>query len=142
LNKGLRILLIVLCILALVSIRAFASHIFYDPLISFFKGRYTTDPLPEMDVLGLVLNVSMRFWMNTIITLVILWLLFQKREVVVLSLWLGIIVFVLLLLAFVIFLDNAETGAYMPLFYTRRFLIHPMLLLLLVPSFYFHKLRK
>lgn len=141
-SKILRIVVGVLAVLGLFIIRAKAEILFYDPLIHFFKTNYHAGELPEIDTLGLVLNVSLRFWMNTLLSLVILWLLFKSREVVQLSLLVFGISFVLLLFTFSILIENYEAGTYRALFYVRRFLIQPLLLLLLIPAFYFHKLRK
>lgn len=129
-------------VLALVAIRGFSEAIFYDPLIVFFKTNYQTGGLPEVDFIGLLLNLSLRFWMNTLLSLLLLWILFQNKEIVQLSLILYAVAFVLLIVAFTFVAKNYEPGSYQALFYIRRFLIHPLLLLLLIPAFYFHRLSK
>ncbi|HPF11048.1 MAG TPA: exosortase F system-associated protein [Flavobacteriaceae bacterium] len=136
--KGVRVIGILLLVGVLVLVRAYAPVLFYDPLILFFKSAYATQPLLELDFWGLLWSVSLRFWLNSSISLVILWLWFQKRDVVRFSLLLYGLAFVLLLLAFVVLLQTSEAGGMQPLFYVRRFLIHPILLLLLVPGFYFY----
>ena len=141
-NNYLKIGLIVLALLCFILLRTYASQIFYDPFISFFKASYQENELPQIDVLGLLLNTSLRFWINTLISLFVLWLFFQNKEVVQLSLWLYVIVFVLLLLVFYFLINTYDSGSYMALFYVRRFLIQPLLLLILIPAFYFHKLSK
>lgn len=131
-----------LMVVALVGIRGFSEALFYDPLIVFFKTNYQTASLPELDFIGLLLNLSLRFWMNTLFSLFLLWILFQNKEIVQLSLILYAVAFVLLIVAFMFVAKNYEPGSYQSLFYIRRFLIHPLLLLLLIPAFYFHRLRK
>ncbi|MEM7187790.1 MAG: exosortase F system-associated protein [Bacteroidota bacterium] len=129
----------------LVAIRAFESELFYDPLIEFFKTDHSTKALPEMDRLSLVGYISIRFWMNTLVSLGLLWLLFRKREVLKLSLLLFGLVFVVLTIAFAVLLgmetpgDTNASGGHLALFYVRRFLIQPLFLLLLIPAFYFQK---
>jgi exosortase F-associated protein len=134
----------------LVAIRAYEDTLFYDPLIPFFKLDHSTQSLPEMEHFRLVANIALRFWMNTLISLGILWLLFRKKEIIKMSVILFSIVFVVLLLAFVILLSSSPTasgasenqlasGGHLALFYVRRFLIQPVFLLLLIPAFYFQK---
>ena len=124
------------------AIRAFAPTIFYDPLIAFFKSGHITQKLPELQQTKLIISVSFRFWVNTGISLAILWVLFQKQEILKFSLVLYGIAFVLLLLTFVMLLYTSESQSYMSLFYVRRFLIHPIFLLLLIPAFYFQHANK
>lgn len=135
---------------SLVAIRAYQEQLFYDPLIPFFKTDHGTQQLPEMDRLNLLGNVALRFWMNTIISLGILWLLFRKIEIVKVSLLLFSVVFVILMIAFIVLLSASPTavgtgdveisrGGHLALFYVRRFLIQPLFLLLLIPAFYFQK---
>jgi exosortase F-associated protein len=47
--------------------------------------------------------------------------------------------FVLFILAYWYLLFNSNTADYVLLFYVRRFLIQPLLLLILIPAFYFHR---
>ncbi len=141
-NKGIRILLVLLLLALLVLIRAYAATLFYDPLILFFKMTHSSPALPDFDGVGLFLHISLRFWMNTLISLSILWLIFSNRELVQLSLILYGTLFIILLCAFVLLLYTYEPGAYMALFYVRRFLIHPLLLLVLIPGFYFFRNKK
>ena len=141
-NRRIKIALLFLGFLGLISIRTYASVLFYDPLIGFFESSYHTGQLPDFDLLGLTLNTSLRFWMNSLLSLFILWLLFENKEVVQLSLWLYALSFLLLICIFYYLLAYYDSGSYMSLFYARRFLIQPILLLVLIPAFYFHKLSK
>ena len=134
----------------LIAIRAFEEQLFYDPLIAFFKVDHSTQFLPEMNSPKLLGNVALRFWMNTIVSLGILWILFRKKEILKVSLILFAVVFVVLIIAFIVLLSSSPTaigmgdvevssGGHLALFYVRRFLIQPIFLLLLIPAFYFQK---
>ena len=125
----------------LVAVRAFESKLFYDPLISFFKGDFIHSVLPQMDQPKLFMHVSFRFLINTAISLSILWVLYRKKDVVKLAALLYVALFVLLVLAMFILLNTSSERGHMALFYTRRFLIQPLFLLLLIPAFYFQKKR-
>lgn len=140
-SKTVKLFLGIVLVTFLVLIRAYASDLFYDPLIVFFKNVRDSFFLPDFDWTGLLLHLSLRFWMNSFISLSILWLIFNNRELIQLSLILYAAFFVLFLIAFIFLLKGYQPGAYMALFYVRRFLIHPILLLILIPGFYFFKNR-
>lgn len=140
-NKAIKLILGIVLMTFLVLIRAYASDLFYDPLIVFFKNVRESFSLPDFDWAGLLLHISLRFWINSFISLSILWLIFNNRELIQWSLILFAAFFVLFLIAFIILLKAYQPGAYMSLFYVRRFLIHPILLLILIPGFYFFKNR-
>ncbi len=126
----------------LVSIRGFESDLFYDPLIQFFKTDHTTGTLPAFDTLKLLGSISLRYLANTFLSLIILWVLFRDRGIIKLSVMIYLIFFILLMIAYCLLLFYSEPAEYVPLFYVRRFLIQPLLLLILLPAFYFHKRKK
>ncbi|MAB38233.1 MAG: exosortase F system-associated protein [Aequorivita sp.] len=124
----------------LVLIRAFENSLFYDPLLHFFEMDYKSMSLPEMDTFALQTGVALRFLLNTIISLAILWLVFKDRQIIKLSLILYSFLFSILFMAFsFIIFTSEESGGHFVLFYVRRFLIQPLLLLILLPAFYFQK---
>ena len=138
-NRIVKITLSLLLAFLLVMIRMFEDSLFYDPLISFFKSEYSTKELPQFNSFKLLGNVVLRFLMNTVISLTILWLLFKDIGIVKLSSILYAILFVILILGFSYLLFYSETKSFLPLFYVRRFLIQPLFLLVLIPAFYFQK---
>ena len=124
----------------LVLIRAFENSLFYDPLLHFFEMDYKSMSLPEMDTFALQTGIALRFLLNTIISLAILWVVFRYREIIKISLILYTFLFVILFMAFsFIIFTSEESGGHFVLFYVRRFLIQPLLLLILLPAFYFQK---
>lgn len=124
----------------LVLIRALEDSLFYDPLLHFFEMDYKTLPLPSMDNFALQTGIALRFFLNTIISLAIIWLVFKDREIIKLSGILYSLLFLLLFIAFsFIIFTSEETGGHFLLFYVRRFLIQPLFLLILLPAFYFQK---
>jgi exosortase F-associated protein len=137
-GKVTKIVLIMLLASLLVLIRGYEDTIFYDPLISFFKLQ-STQPFPEFNTFKLLANIAMRYFFNTLISLGILWLIFQKRDVIKLSAVLYGIVFIVLIAVYYFLLSASDEGQYMTLFYVRRFLIQPLFLLILIPAFYFQK---
>ena len=140
-NKGVRILMIVLLVGTLVGIRLFEDSLFYDPLIDFFKTDHTTKPLPEINTVKVLAHVGFRFLLNTLVSLGIIWTLFKDIGMLKLSMVLYGLLFISLILVFSFLLFSSETGNHMTLFYVRRFLIQPIFLLILLPAFYFQTKR-
>ncbi len=139
-KRTLQILGIFALVVMLVLIRAFEDSLFYDPLLQFFEMDYKSLPLPEIDTFALQTAIALRFLMNTIISLAIIWLVFKDIEIIKLSLILYSLLFAILFMAFsFIIFTSQETGGHFVLFYVRRFLIQPIFLLILLPAFYFQK---
>lgn len=139
-NMILKIAGIILLAALLVIIRAMEDTLFYDPLLHFFEVDYKSLPLPEMDTFALQTSIALRFLMNTIISLAIIWLIFKDKEIIKLSIILYSLLFIFLFMVFSFIIFNTEeTGGHFVLFYVRRFLIQPLFLLILLPAFYFQK---
>ena len=134
----------------LVLIRGFEEVLFYDPLIPFFKSVQSYDSLPQFETLKLLVNVVMRFLLNSAVSLGVLWVLFQNKDIIKLSGLMYSVLFVVLFIVFcyLIVSKSAPSGSvekisktenFMVLFYVRRFMIQPLFLLILIPAFYFQK---
>ncbi|WP_088324044.1 exosortase F system-associated membrane protein [Polaribacter tangerinus] len=139
-KKNIRILLIIVAFCLLFLIRAFANKLFYDPLITYFKNDYLYAKLPTIDFWQLLRNLFYRFVLNSFVTLLIIGLLFRKKELIKFTALFLAIAFVILIVVFAILLNNKFENGYLLPFYIRRFIIHPLFLLILIPAFYFqHK---
>jgi len=135
-----KILLIGLSILGFVGIRFFQENLFYDPLIQFYKSNFQNASFPELDFWTYNLNLLFRYSLNTFISLLILWFWFEKKAYLVFSVLLYAIIFVVANIAFWIIEHQISTENYMKLFYVRRFLIQPILVIILIPAFYFQNI--
>lgn len=139
-NKWLKWTIVVGLFGLLILIRLFESQLFYDPLLKFFKQDYLYQKVPEADFAKLMLNTAYRFLLNTIISLTILYVVFQEKGVVKFSVFVYVLAFLILFPWMVWLIANASPESnYNVLFYVRRFLIQPIILLLLLPAFYYHK---
>ncbi len=138
-NRVVKIAVLLILVAGLVLVRQFEASLFYDPMLQFFKTNHSTQSLPEMDYFKVLYNVAFRYWVNVILSLAILWVVFRNKGILKLSLFLFGILFVVLILVFALLLNASEAGNYMALFYVRRFLIQPLFLLILLPAFYFQK---
>ncbi|AUC22048.1 exosortase F system-associated protein [Polaribacter sejongensis] len=139
-SKYLKIVLVSLLFVLLIAVRAFQANLFYDPLIVYFKNDYLYTGIQNIVVWKLVINMFFRYLINSIISLGIIWVLFERKEYLRFASYFLMIAFVILITVFVILIkDNFESGYLLP-FYIRRFIIHPLFLLILLPAFYYQKL--
>lgn len=139
-NKFFRYSLLLIAFFLILCIRFFEDALFYDPFLTFFKTDYQNRSLPNVEAPRLILNLFLRYFANTLLSMAIIYLLFLDKTHVKVALVLYLILFVLLLVVFCYLLFVSDNPNYLVLFYVRRFLIQPILLLLLIPAFYFQKL--
>ena len=130
-----------LLLLLLVAVRAFENQLFYDPFLFYFEGDYMKLPLPEFDGLQLFFGMSFRFFLNTILSLGILYAFFKDKEMISFVSVLYLFLFVILIVSFFCILYFFKNQENLLLFYVRRFLIQPLFLILFVPAFYYQKLK-
>ena len=135
-------ILLVLLFGLLVLIRLFENELFYDPYLLFFKSDYLHMDYPRREVLKLSLFTTLRFVLNTVISLGIIFLFFRDKSIVKFSALVYMVAYVILMIFFLYFVINPKQEDYYLFFNFRRFLIQPILLLLLVPAFYYYKLKQ
>lgn len=138
-GKGIRIGLIVVLFLVLILVRAFQSSLFYDPFIAFFKNDYLTSAFPIFETPKLFLSLIFRYMLNTLISLAIIYLFFQKKSLILFSIKFYLIAFIVLSGVYLLLLETSFSSGYLLAFYVRRMLIHPIFLLVLLPAFYYQK---
>ncbi len=126
----------------LILVRFFENELFYDPYLEFFKNDYLYADRPQVEVLKLTLFTGLRYTINTVISLAILFVFFKDKSMVKFSGYIYVIAFVLLIIGYLYFVYNPKQGTYYIFFNLRRFLIQPIILILLLPAFYYHKLKK
>lgn len=135
-GKGLRYALIGFLFLLFVLVRAFQVDFFYDPLHEYFKKDYLHRPLPNLDVIKLFGSYTLRYTVNSIISLAILKLIFDDRSILKTIVGFYILAFVLLSVLFFGMLVLKINSSYLFPFYIRRFLIHPVFILIIFPFVY------
>ena len=124
-------------VLGLIFIRVSENWIFYDPFISYFKTISEANEFPFYDASKLFISIFFRFSLNSIVSLFILFVVFKKWSYIKLAIVIYFFVFIVLSITYFWILKAEFSNGYLIGFYVRRFLIHPMLLLLFFPSFYF-----
>ena len=137
-----RYILAVLLLFVLVAIRGFEDYLFYDPYLTFFENDYLYIDNPRREVAKLVFYTSLRYLLNTLASLGILYLIFNDKVMIRFSVLLYVIAYVLLIIPFLYFVINPRQEDYYLFFNIRRFLIQPIGLILLLPAFYYYKLNR
>ena len=120
-NKLTRIFLIAVLFILLILVRAFASNLFYDPFIDYFKNDYLHQKIPEFNTFKLFLNITFRFVLNTLISLGIIYLFFINKEYLKFTIQFYSIAFVILSVLFFILLKTEITTSYLPIFMCEDF---------------------
>lgn len=131
--------LVIVGICGLFSVRMLEDQIFYDPFLDYFHEANKKISFPEFEWGKLILSNVFRFILNLFFSCVIIHFLFRNKEWTMQGALLITIIFVI---TFPIYLyciyDRFEIG-YLFSFYMRRFVIQPLILLLIVPLFYYRK---
>lgn len=126
-------------VILLAMLRFFENQLFYDPLLEFYEADYLHNSFPYFETGKLFANVLLRYLINTIISLGILYVTFFDKNILEFSVYLYSIFFVICFTAFVFLIFEIESENFLALFYVRRFLIHPILVLILMPAFYYYR---
>ena len=138
-KKIIRILIILVLFGLLFFVRAFEEQLFYDPLNSYFQNDYLYNKIPLLDRWNLLLHLFYRYTINSLISLAIIYMIFKNKKIIKFSQLFFTVAFLLLIISFSFSLRNNLEGGYLFTFYIRRFMIHPLFLLILLPAFYYQK---
>lgn len=136
-NKG-KIILGLLLVFLFAVIREFETQLFYDPFLAFFKSDYAGQPLPKYEPIQLFFGLLLRYGLNSLLSLILLYVIFEDWDMVQFSSVLFVVFFVLFIVTLFCLL-SFQNQNYLLLFYVRRFLIQPIFILLFIPGFYYQK---
>jgi len=138
-NRWVRLGIIGILIVLLMLVRAYGTKLFYDPFIAYFRHDYLNDTIPGFNTIKLFFNLFLRYSMNAIISLAIIYVAFQKRQLVIFSIKFYLIAFIVLSIVYYLLLRTGMANGYLFTFYVRRFLTHPIFILVLLPAFYYQQ---
>ncbi len=141
-HKALNYILVGILFLLLVAIRAFEDVLFYDPYLAFFENDYLYIDSPRREVAKLILNTTLRYVLNAMISLGILYFVFKEKSMIRFSVFIFWLAYALLMIPFSYFVINPKQEDYYLFFNIRRFLIQPIILIILLPAFYYQKLKR
>lgn len=133
--------IVVLGVFGLISVRVFEDRIFYDPFLSFFHEVDKSLHFPDFKWGKLIVSYLFRFFLNLFFSCLIIQFWFNNKQWTIQGALLILIVFAI---TFPIYLycisDRFEVG-YLFSFYMRRFVIQPLILLLVIPILYYRRYR-
>ena len=137
--KILNFILVFAGILGLISVRFLEDKIFYDPFLEFFKADYKVAQVPDFIWGKLMLSHFFRFSLNLIFSAIVVHFMFLNKKWTIQAVFLMAVTF---LFFFPIYLwclySKMEIGSLFT-FSVRRFVIQPIILLLIIPIFYYRK---
>ena len=136
-NKS-EILITILIVICFGLIRTFESQLFYDPFLDYFESDFKSLPFPQVDGGKLFCGLFFRYFLNTILSLILIYALFRDKEVLKFTTFLYALFLALLLVLFFVILTYFPNGNWL-LFYVRRFIIQPIFVLLFIPAFYYQQ---
>jgi len=138
LEHKLKIIITIIIVISFGIIRAFENQLFYDPFLVYFESDFKSKPFPEVDLLKLFGGLLFRYFLNTILSLLLIYSLFKDLEMMKFSAFLYLFFLILLFGLFFIILKFYSEGSWI-LFYVRRFIIQPIFVLLFIPAFYYQQ---
>lgn len=110
----------------LVLIRLFEDELFYDPYLLFFKNDYLHIDSPRREVFKLTAFTTLRYVLNSVISLGIIFMCFRDRSIIKFSFIIYVIAYVILIASFLYFVIHPRQEDYYLFFNMRRFLIQPI----------------
>ncbi|MBF4514903.1 exosortase F system-associated protein [Flavobacterium sp. ANB] len=138
LEHKLKIIIAIIVVLCFAIIRAFERELFYDPFLPYFSGEIKDMAFPQVDALKLFEGLLFRYFLNTILSVLLIYSLFQDIDIVKFSIFLYVFFLIFLLGMFLAILNYYPDGSWL-LFYVRRFIIQPIFVLLFIPAFYYQQ---
>lgn len=132
-------LLVLVGIAGIVSVRIFEDSLFYDPFLNYFHDATKNAKFPYFEWSRLILSHLFRFVLNLVSSCIIIHFIFKNKSWTVQG---AVLISIIFAITFPIYLycvsDRFEIG-YLFSFYIRRFVIQPLILLLIIPLFYYRK---
>ncbi|UFH30818.1 exosortase F system-associated protein [Chryseobacterium sp. C-71] len=131
--------LIAVGVCGLFGVRILEDRIFYDPFLDYFHIANKNIPLPEFEWLKLIFSHVFRFILNLFFSCLIIHFLFKNKHWTIQGALLISIIFVITFPIYIYCIHDKFQIGYLFSFYMRRFVIQPLILLLIVPLFYYRK---
>lgn len=138
-RNRLKIGIVMLLVFLLALVRIYENVLFYDPFSYYFKSDYLNLTFPQYEKGKLFFSLLSRYWLNAFLSLGIIYVVFTDWELTKFSAVLYLLFFVVLIVAFYALIAFSGPENNFMIFYVRRFLIQPVLVLLFIPAFYYQK---
>ena len=137
--KILNWILVFIGILGLISVRFLEDKIFYDPFLNFFKGDFRVAQIPEFETFKLIVSHVFRFLLNLFFSAMVVHFMFLNKKWTLQAVALMTIAFLFFFPIYLWCLFSKMEIGYLFTFSVRRFVIQPIILLLIIPIFYYRK---
>ena len=137
--KILNFILVFAGILGLISVRFLEDKIFYDPFLEFFKADYKVAQVPDFIWGKLILSHFFRFALNLIFSAIVVHFMFLNKKWTIQAVFLMSVAFLFFFPIYLWCLYSKMEIGYLFTFSVRRFVIQPIILLLIIPIFYYRK---
>lgn len=131
--------LVILGVCGLMGVRMLEDQIFYDPFLNYFHEGNKNIPFPEFEWGKLMISHLFRFVLNLFFSCIIIHFLFKNKEWTVQGAILICIIFFIMFPIYIYCISDRFDIGYLFSFYMRRFVIQPLIILLIVPLFYYRK---
>ncbi len=141
-NKLLRYLLLIILVSGLIMVRVYQIDLFYDPLLYFFEQNDQPSYLSNLNIPKHLISISLRYAINAILSIGIIYLLFEKKSYLKASSIIFLIGWLIFLPLYYYFIHTGFTYSLMLGFYIRRFLIQPIMGIILTLAFFYLKKSK
>ncbi|KUJ57840.1 exosortase F system-associated membrane protein [Chryseobacterium aquaticum] len=126
-------------ICGLVGVRMLEDAIFYDPFLNYFHEANKNISIPQFEWGKLIVSHLFRFVLNLVFSCIIIYSLFKNKEWTIQGIVLITIIFAITFPIYLYCIYNKFEIGYLFSFYMRRFVIQPLILLLVIPLFYYRK---
>lgn len=136
-KNRLKLVVVMLLVFLLALVRIYENALFYDPFSYYFEGDYLNLTFPEYTNVKLLLSLSSRYFLNSSISLAIIYVLFKDFALTKFAGFLYLIFFLILIAGFFALITFSGNENNFIIFYVRRFLIQPIFVLLFIPAFYY-----
>lgn len=137
--KALNWFLVAIAVFGLIAVRMVEAEIFYDPFQDFFHLANKHAAFPDFKWEPLILNYLFRFSLNLLLSTAVVYLIFRNKQWTLQAVVLMLIVFAITFPIYLYCIHTKFEIGYLFSFYMRRFVIQPLILLLIIPLFYYRQ---
>ena len=137
--KILRWFFVGIAVFGLIGVRMSENTLFYDPFLEYFRELSPQSQFPTFEWGKLILHYVLRFSFNLLFFFFFVHFLFQNKRWTLQALVLMVVSFLIFLPIYLYCINNQFEIGHLFSFYIRRFVIQPLMILLIVPLFYYRK---
>ncbi|MDH5035018.1 exosortase F system-associated membrane protein [Chryseobacterium cucumeris] len=131
--------LVIAGICGLIGVRALEGTLFYDPFLNYFHEANKHIEFPAFEWGKLIAGHVFRFILNLLFSCLIIYGLFKNKNWTIQGAVMMIVVFAITFPIYLYCIHSKFEIGYLFSFYMRRFVIQPLIILLIVPMFYYRK---